>query len=297
MMLPVIYGCEGLTLTPIEQKFFNKAQPLGFILFERNCKSPAQVKALIAQLKSCVNHTDVPILIDQEGGRVVRLKPPHWQPRPAAKTLTSAQAVYDNALSIAQELAELGITVNCAPCADLLIEGADDIIGDRAFSADPVIVTEYSLTMLKGLEDGGITAVIKHLPGHGRAPVDSHEELPVVDTSHKIMAQTDFVPFKALASASKLAWGMTAHVIYSDLDPLNVVTQSKQVINTIIRGEIGFKGFLISDCLTMKSLSGNFIEKAQRSLAAGCDAVLMCKGTIEEYEAVACGCKLIVEAI
>ncbi len=291
-MIPVIYGCEGLTLTPDEQKFFNKAQPLGFILFERNCQSPEQVKTLITQLKACVNHSDVPILIDQEGGRVVRLKPPHWLPRPAAKTLTSAQAAYDNALSMAQELSELGITVNCAPCADLLIEGADDIIGDRAFSADPTIVTEYSLAMLKGLEDGGITAVIKHLPGHGRAPVDSHEELPIVETSYETLKKTDFIPFKALAAASKSAWGMTAHVIYSDLDPVNVATQSSHVIDSIIRSEISFKGFLVSDCLTMKALSGTYAEKAQKSLAAGCDAVLMCKGTVQEFEDVAKGVSL-----
>lgn len=289
-MLHVIYGCEGLTLTTDEKKFFNKAQPLGFILFERNCQSPDQVKALITQLKACVNHENVPILIDQEGGRVVRLRPPHWQPRPAAKTLTSAQAVYDNALSIAHELSELGITVNCAPCADLLIAGADDIIGDRAFNADPAVVAEFSLAMLKGLEDGGIIPVIKHLPGHGRAPVDSHEELPIVEASYKTLSQTDFVPFKALASASKLAWGMTAHVIYSDLDPVNVATQSKHIIDKVIRDEIGFKGFLVSDCLTMKALSGSFTEKAHKSLAAGCDAVLMCKGTIEEYEEVVRGC-------
>lgn len=291
-MLPIIYGCEGLTLTPPEQKFFSKAQPLGFILFERNCQSKHQVKALITQLKACVNHSDVPILIDQEGGRVVRLKLPHWLPRPAAKTLTCAQGVYDNALSIAQELFESGITVNCAPCADLLIEGADDIIGDRAFSAEPAVVTEFSLAMLKGLEDGGITAVIKHLPGHGRAPVDSHEELPVVETSYETLKQTDFVPFKALAAASKLAWGMTAHVIYTDLDPVNVATQSAHVIESIIRNEIDFKGFLVSDCLTMKALSGTYAEKAQKSLAAGCDAVLMCKGTIEEFEEVAKGVPL-----
>ena len=221
-MLPVIYGCEGLTLTSDEQKFFNKAQPLGFILFERNCEYPTQVKSLISQLKACVNHSEVPILIDQEGGRVVRLKPPHWLPRPAAKTLTSAQSVYDNALSMAHELAELGVTVNCAPCADLLIDGAADIIGDRAFSADPAIVTDFCLAMLKGLEDGGIIPVIKHLPGHGRAPVDSHEELPVVDTDHTTLKQTDFVPFKALVAASKLAWGMTAHVIYSDIYHLTI---------------------------------------------------------------------------
>lgn len=290
-MIPVIYGCEGLILSQAEQEFFNKAQPLGFILFERNCESPAQVKELIAQLKSCVNHKDVPILIDQEGGRVVRLKPPHWMPRPAAKTLTSAQAVYENALSMAHELADLGITVNCAPCADLLIEGADDIIGDRAFSADPEIVMEYSLAMLKGLEDGGIIPVIKHLPGHGRAPVDSHEELPIVDISYVTLQQTDFVPFKELAKASKKAWGMTAHVIYSELDAENVATQSNSVIQSIIRGEIGFKGFLVSDCLTMKALSGTFEEKAKKSLLAGCDAVLMCKGTIAEFEDVARGCR------
>jgi beta-N-acetylhexosaminidase len=289
-VLPVIYGCEGLTLTQAEQDFFNKAQPLGFILFERNCESPLQVKTLIAQLKACVNHTDVPILIDQEGGRVVRLKPPHWLPRPAAKTLTSAQAVYDNALSMAHELAELGVTVNCAPCADLLIDGAADIIGDRAFSADPAIVTEYSLFMLKGLEDGGIIPVIKHLPGHGRAPVDSHEELPVVDIDHAMLNQTDFVPFKELAKASKTAWGMTAHVIYSDIDAVNVATQSSHVIDSIIRTEIGFKGFLVSDCLTMKALSGSFEDKARKSLQAGCDAVLMCKGTVQEFEDVARGC-------
>lgn len=290
-MLPVIYGCEGLTLTKDEQQFFSKAQPLGFILFERNCGSPAQVKKLIAQLKTCVDHKDIPILIDQEGGRVVRLKPPHWLPRPAAKTFRSAKAVYDNALSMAQELLELGINVNCAPCADLLIEGADDIIGDRAFSRDPGKVTKYSLAMLKGLEDGGITPVIKHLPGHGRAPVDSHEELPVVDTSLALLRQTDFVPFKELAPASKEAWGMTAHVIYSDIDAENVATHSSIVIESIIRKEIGFKGFLVSDCLTMKALTGTFEEKAKKALLAGCDTVLMCKGTIAEYEDVARGCR------
>ncbi len=291
-MIPVIYGCEGLTLTQEEQEFFSKAQPLGFILFERNCQSPKQVKELIAQLKACVHHSDVPILIDQEGGRVVRLKPPHWLPRPAAKTLSSAQAVYDNALSMAHELADLGITVNCAPCADLLIDGAADIIGDRAFNKDPLIVAEYSLAMLMGLEDGGIIPVIKHLPGHGRAPVDSHEELPIVDTDLTTLRQTDFLPFKALASANETAWGMTAHVIYSEIDPVNVATQSRHIIEEIVRTEIGFKGFLVSDCLTMKALAGNFEEKTRKSLQAGCDAVLMCKGSVEEFADVARGCEI-----
>ncbi len=288
-MIPVIYGCQGLTLTTAEQEFFNKAQPLGFILFERNCQNPDQVKSLIKQLKNCLHHTDVPILIDQEGGRVVRLRPPFWKPRRAAKLFTSYDAVYENAKDMAHELAELGINVNCAPCADLLIAGADGIIGDRAFSDDPEIVTQYSLAMLKGLEDGGVTTVIKHLPGHGRAPVDSHTELPVVDTEHATLSATDFISFKALAKASKTAWGMTAHVIYNSIDPLNVATQSSKLISEIIRGEIGFNGFLVSDCLTMKALQGSFAEKAKLSLNAGCNAILMCQGSIAEFEAVAIG--------
>jgi len=289
-VLPVIYGCKGLTLTLEEQEFFNKVQPLGFILFERNCQNPTQVKALITQLKSCVQHSDIPILIDQEGGRVVRLKPPFWKARPTAKSFTSADMVYENAKDMAQELAELGITVNCAPCADLLIEGADGIIGDRAFSDDPTRVSEFSLAMLKGLEDGGVIPVIKHLPGHGRAPVDSHEALPVVDVNHTTLSASDFAPFNALAKASQTAWGMTAHVIYSDLDPLNVATHSSLVIEKIIRTEIGFKGFLVSDCLTMKALEGSFADKAKRSLKAGCNAVLMCQGSIAEFTEVAMGC-------
>lgn len=288
-MIPVIYGCQGVTLAEDERKFFSKAQPMGFILFERNCKNPDQVKALITQLKSCLNHTEVPILIDQEGGRVVRLKPPFWKSRSAAKLFTSAKDVYENAKDMAEELRDLGVSVNCAPCADLLIEGADGIIGDRSFSGDPEIVTEYSLAMLKGLEDGGVTAVIKHLPGHGRAPVDSHEELPVVDADYTTLLSTDFAPFKALAKVSEKAWGMTAHVIYSAIDPLNVATQSDKIIRNVIKGEIGFKGFLVSDCLTMKALTGSFAEKAKLSLKAGCDAVLMCKGTLTEYEEVAIG--------
>lgn len=292
-MLPVIYGCERSTLSTAEKDFFKKTQPLGFIIFERNCHNPTQLKNLINELKATVNHQNVPILIDQEGGRVVRLKPPFWKARPAAKNFTNATDVFENAKSIGEELLELGINVNCAPCADLLIEGADGIIGDRAFSDDPRIVSEFSLAMLKGLEAGGVTAVIKHLPGHGRAPVDSHEELPVVETSLEVLRQTDFAPFQALAKASNKAWGMTAHVIYSDIDKLNVATNSKKIIDEIIRGEIGFNGFLVSDCLTMKALTGSFQEKSKLAIEAGCDAVLMCQGTIAEYEAVASGLKTI----
>lgn len=288
-MLPVIYGCSGTTISLQEKEFFTKTQPLGFIIFERNCQNPAQLKNLIDDLKSTLNHHNVPILIDQEGGRVVRLKPPLWKARPAAKSFKNAQDVFDNAKSIAEELFAIGVNVNCAPCADLLIEGADGIIGDRAFSDNPKIVSEYATAMLQGLEAGGVTAVIKHLPGHGRAPVDSHEELPVVETSVADLRSSDFIPFKALAKVSNKSWGMTAHVIYSDIDQHNVATNSKKIISEIIRDDIGFKGFLVSDCLTMKALSGNFADKAKLAITAGCDAVLMCQGTLEEYAEVASG--------
>ncbi len=288
-MLPVIYGCEGPTLSLQEKEFFKKTQPLGFIIFERNCQNPEQLKKLISDLKSTLNHKNIPILIDQEGGRVVRLKPPFWQARPAAKSFKNAINVFENAKAIAEELLEVGINVNCAPCADLLIEGADGIIGDRAFSNDPEIVSEFATAMLQGLEAGGVTAVIKHLPGHGRAPVDSHEELPVVATSLTDLRNSDFVPFKELAKASSKAWGMTAHVIYSDIDKNNVATHSQKIIDEIIRSEIGFKGFLVSDCLTMKALSGSFADKAKLAIQAGCDAVLMCQGTLEAYAEVASG--------
>src|SRR3989338_7690297 len=181
-MLPVIYGCAGPDLSTQEREFFKEAQPLGFIIFERNCQNPEQLKKLINDLKSTLHHQNIPILIDQEGGRVVRLKPPFWKARPAAKNFKNAKDVFDNAKAIAEELLAVGINVNCAPCADLLIEDADGIIGDRAFSDDPKIVSEFAIAMMQGLEAGGVTAVIKHLPGHGRAPVDSHEELPVVAT-------------------------------------------------------------------------------------------------------------------
>jgi beta-N-acetylhexosaminidase len=288
-VLPVIYGCEGPTLSLQEKEFFKKTQPLGFIIFERNCQNPEQLKKLISDLKSTLNHKNIPILIDQEGGRVVRLKPPFWQARPAAKSFKNAINVFENAKAIAEELLEVGINVNCAPCADLLIEGADGIIGDRAFSNDPEIVSEFATAMLQGLEAGGVTAVIKHLPGHGRAPVDSHEELPVVATSLTDLRNSDFVPFKELAKASSKAWGMTAHVIYSDIDKNNVATHSQKIIDEIIRSEIGFKGFLVSDCLTMKALSGSFADKAKLAIQAGCDAVLMCQGTLEAYAEVASG--------
>ncbi len=283
-MKPVIFGCKSTQLLEAEKDFFYQHQPLGFILFERNCGEPEQVKQLIGELKACLNHKDVPILIDQEGGRVVRLKPPHWQARTAVSNLKTINQAYDHAYSIAKELTELGITHNCAPCADLFFADADDIIGDRAFLGSPEKVAELAIASLKGFEDAGITPVIKHLPGHGRAPVDSHKQLPVVDTPKDELEKTDFYPFKLLSKSSNRAWGMTAHVVYKSIDEINPATQSQKIIHEVIRNFIGFDGFLISDCLSMKALNGNYESRAHKSIEAGCNAVLLCQGSLDEYK-------------
>lgn len=300
MSLPkaVIFGCKGSKLLPEENEFFKKHQPLGFILFKRNCEDFNQIRNLVQDLKSSVRHSSVPVLIDQEGGRVVRLTEPLWRKVPPAKFFgqlaennldLAAELVYGNAVLIGQELQDLGINVNCAPCVDLLMPDADPIIGDRAFSKDPKISALLSFYMLKGLQDTGITPVIKHLPGHGRAPVDSHEELPFINNNQLELSQNDFTSFRIVCNKIKeeslpQPWGMTAHAVYSSLDKNNTSTQSSVIIKNIIRTEIGFEGFLISDCLTMKALKGPMHMRAQKALEAGCDAVLHCKGDIHEME-------------
>lgn len=292
----VIFGCQGPDLLPQEAAFFSECQPLGFILFERNCLNRQQVKKLIADLRATVNHSSVPILIDQEGGRVVRLRPPEWRGawpaslfgQMAQTDLKAAeQCVFWQASLIGQELAELGINLNCAPCADLLIPGADPIIGDRAYAQDWQIASQLSLQTIRGLQSQGITPILKHLPGHGRAPVDSHIALPVLDTPLADLESTDFLAFQTICQAinsdpNNQPWGMTAHVIYQALDALEPATHSCLVIDKMIRHFIGFQGFLISDCLTMKALVGSFAERAMKALQAGCDAVLHCKGDLNE---------------
>jgi len=291
----VIFGCSGYELLPEERAFFERAQPLGFILFTRNCKSAEQIKQLIADLKSTVQHKEVPILIDQEGGRVVRLQPPLWREVPPAHIF--GQFAYENieqaseytlinAMLIGEELQELGINVDCAPCADLLIPGSDPIIGDRAFSEHVNIVAELSLATIQGLQSQNIIPVIKHLPGHGRAPVDSHKELPVVSSSKEELTDNDFEAFRLICQGIKARslpqpWGMTAHVVYEAFDK-ETATHSALIIDRIIRDHIGFKGFLISDCLTMEALEGTFSYRAQKALKAGCDAVLHCNGHLDE---------------
>ncbi len=291
----VIFGYEGLFPSEEELNFFKQINPLGFILFARNIDTPEQVKTSVSMLRSCVGW-QCPVLIDQEGGRVARLRPPHWRKYPAvdvfAKMCTdnspesAAEAVYCNYRLLGQELFELGINVDCAPVMDIRVDGAHDIIGDRSFGSNPEQVALLARETARGLIDSGVLPVIKHIPGHGRALVDSHEDLPQVDASLETLRKTDFAPFKAVASEPW--WAMTAHIVYSAIDDKLPATQSSKVIE-LIRNEIGFNGFLISDDLSMKALGGNFSERAEKSLIAGCDAVLHCNGKMEEMLEVAKG--------
>lgn len=291
----VIFGCQDLTLTDWERDFFRDSNPLGFILFERNCESPAQLRRLVAALRDCVGRRDAPVLIDQEGGRVARLKPPHWRAAPAAARFgalyrrdaaAGREAVRANARLLAAELADLGITVNCAPVLDLPIPGADAVIGDRAFDADPEVVAVLGRAFCDGLLAGGVLPVVKHLPGHGRAMADSHRELPVVEATRGELEDSDFRPFRDLADAP---WAMTAHIVYQAIDPKRPATTSSTLIGGLIRGELGFDGVLVSDDLSMEALSGDYRTRAGASLAAGCDVVLHCNGKPDEMTAVAEG--------
>lgn len=289
----VVYGCAGLQLTPQEQRFFQEADPFGFILFRRNCHSPEQVRALVAALRRCVGRAEAPVLIDQEGGRVARLRPPHWSEQPPARRFgelaqrdaaAGHQAAYCNARLQGGLLRDLGITINCAPVCDVPAPDSHDIIGDRAFAADPVLVASLAEAACQGLLAGGVLPVIKHIPGHGRARVDSHEALPVVDAPWSALVDTDFAPFRALAG-----WplGMVAHVVYRAVDPLAPASISATVIARVIREHLGFDGLLFSDDLSMQALEGGMDQRAQAVLAAGCDIVLHCNGDADEMAAVA----------
>jgi len=258
----VVFGCAGERLTSEEKDFFARTAPLGFILFARNCRNRPQVRRLVEDLRASVGRTDAPVLIDQEGGRVARLSPPVWRAVPAAAVFgrlaagdpeAAHQAAELNARLLAAELTDLGITVNCLPLLDVPVAGGHDIIGDRAFADTAEVVADLGAAVLSGLLAGGVLPVIKHLPGHGRAAVDSHEALPVVEAPRKLLEETDFTPFRALADAPL---GMTAHVVYTALDPAQPATTSQTVIDQVIRGSIGFQGLLISDDLSMSALAG-----------------------------------------
>lgn len=278
-----ICGVKGTYLSAVEQQFLQTEQPYGVILFARNIESPAQVKTLCREILNCLKHPYASILIDQEGGRVARLRPPHWRKYPAAANFKSAADTRLSARVMAAELAELGITTDCAPLADIPVEGAHDIIGDRAFGKNAERVIEFARAQAAGLMDSGIIPVLKHIPGHGRAHADSHEELPVVDTPLEVLEKTDFVPFRALKD---IPLGMTAHILYTALDKKTVSTQSKTVID-YIRNQIGFDGLLMSDDLSMKALKGTYAERAKATIKAGCDLVLHCNGEMDQMVEVA----------
>ena len=286
----VIFGCAGPELSPAERVFFRTADPAGFILFQRNCVGPEQVARLVAELKAASGRLDTPVLIDQEGGRVQRLKPPHWRAAPAAGRIAALapaaaeRAAWLNARLIAAELMALGITVDCMPVLDLPVPGAHEVIGNRALGTEPEQVARLGRAVIRGLEAGGVLPVIKHLPGHGRALVDSHEHCPVVDTPADQLVARDLAPFRALADAP---FAMTAHVVYTAWDRVRPATLSARVIGDIIRGDIRFAGALISDDLSMKALGGRLAERARAALAAGCDLVLHCNGDLDEMTEIA----------
>ncbi len=289
----VLFGCSGPALSEDERRFFRAVNPLGFILFARNVENPAQVKALVQSLRDSVGRADAPVLIDQEGGRVRRLRPPHWYDAPpgaafarlAARDPDLADRVMRlNCRLIGRELADLGIDVDCAPVLDVPVAGAHDVIGDRALGDTPLAIIRLGRASIEGFLDEGIIPVIKHIPGHGRAMVDSHLDLPVVTAGLEDLDAQDFAPFRALAGAP---WAMTAHVVYPAIDKDRPATTSPIVINQVIRGRIGFDGLLISDDLSMKALGGRFQDRATQALDAGCDVVLHCNGDAAEMAAIA----------
>ena len=285
-----------MTLGKAERDFFQTADPLGFILFANNCESPDQIRTLTAALRSSVGREDALVLIDQEGGRVARLKPPHWRAAPAAAAFgtlferdreRALEAVQLNARLLAAELDDLGINVDCAPVLDVPVPGAHDVIGERAFSAQPETVAALGESFCHGLLEGGVMPVLKHIPGHGRAMTDSHFDLPVVNAPLEELRLRDFHPFKALGAQP---FAMIAHVVYEAIDAKAPATVSRAVTDGVIRGEIGFEGVLLSDDLSMEALEGSLPERAEAVLAGGCDVALHCSGKLDEMEAVADAC-------
>jgi beta-N-acetylhexosaminidase len=298
----VIFGCQGPVLTDTEKRFFESVDPVGFILFARNCETPEQVGRLVADLRQSVGR-HAPVLIDQEGGRVQRLKPPHWRQAPAGRVFgdlhardpeAAKEAATVNSRLIARELMALDIDVDCLPVLDVPVDNADNVIGDRAYGTDPDLVAELGRAAADGLMAEGVDPVIKHVPGHGRAMVDSHYALPVVDIPEAELQATDFAPFRAL---NDLPWGMTAHVVYTRIDPDSPATLSKKVVDRVIRGHIGFSGLLMTDDLSMKALGGGLAERASAALAAGCDIVLHCNGDMDEMIPVSEGAAAVTDRV
>ncbi len=289
----MIFGLQGLTITPEERAFFAGADPWGFILFARNVESPDQLQALTRDLRECVGRKDAPILIDQEGGRVQRLRPPHWEKYPPASALGALhtfdpqkglRATWLHSRLLAFDLLKMGVNVNCLPVLDVPSPDGHDVIGDRAYGQTPDQVSKLGSEACDGLMAGGVMPVIKHIPGHGRATCDSHKELPIVSTDLKTLAKTDFQPFVDL---NHIPMAMTAHVIYSAIDDTAPATTSKVVMNEIVRGHLSYDGLVMCDDITMSALSGDLTKRTRAIFDAGCDVVLHCTGRMDEMEEVA----------
>jgi beta-N-acetylhexosaminidase len=295
-MLPIFFGISGPALSADEISFFQEVRPAGYILFARNIVSREQVRALTDQLRALNSQNDsqndLPILIDQEGGRVARLRPPLTPEFPSARmfgslyrrdVLAALEATRANAALIAHDLRDLGINVNCLPVLDVPVAGAHDVIGDRAYGMNVDMVTALGAATLSGLHSGGVVSVIKHIPGHGRAQVDSHADRPIVQASAEELAQ-DIAPFAGLSSAPM---AMVSHVVYTAYDADRPASQSPIIIADIIRKRIGFDGLLMTDDIAMKALSGDFSTRAAAAIAAGCDIVLHCSGDLSQMREVA----------
>jgi beta-N-acetylhexosaminidase len=287
-----ITGLSATRLAADERAFLREALPWGLILFRRNVENPEQVASLTASFREQVGW-DAPVFVDQEGGRVQRLGPPSWPSYPPGAVYGS---IYDRdrneairsaklgARLIAADLYPLGIDADCLPLGDLRISGADSVIGDRAYGATPEKVADVARAVASGLLEGGVLPVLKHLPGHGRATADSHKRLPVVDADRKQLEATDFEAFRLL---SDIPLGMTAHVVFSEIDSVAPATHSVTMVREVIRGSIGFRGLLMTDDLSMGALSGSLAERSRAAYAAGCDIVLHCNGQLDEMQSVA----------
>jgi beta-N-acetylhexosaminidase len=287
-----ILGCSGPELLAEEKAFFRRVRPWGFILFARNVAGPEQVRRLVASLRETVGRADAPVLVDQEGGRVQRLGPPHWRRFPPGRAygeLAGGDPMFRREITrlgarlLAHDLAGLGINVDCAPVLDVPAPDGDEVIGDRAYARSADEVAVLGRAAAEGLIAGGVLPVIKHVPGHGRAHVDSHLSLPVVDAPLAELEARDFAPFKAL---SDMPMAMTAHVIYAAVDAAAPATTSRKVMRQVVRGTIGFAGLVMSDDLSMQALSGGFAARAAAARAAGCDIALHCNGSMAEMKGV-----------
>lgn len=288
-----ITGVSGLELTADERAFLRAERPWGFILFKRNIDNPAQVTALVEEMREATGDLGAPILIDQEGGRVQRLGPPHWPVYPPGAVFGALydiqpdlglRAAWLSSRLIAADLIDLGITVDCLPLADVPVEGADAVIGNRAYGTTPAKVAAIGRAVTDGLAAGGVLPVLKHIPGHGRANADSHHKLPIVNNSKIELEASDFEAFRPLAD---LPMAMTAHVVFNALDATQPATTSATIINDVIRGSIGFQGLLMSDDVSMNALAGSIAERTRAIVDAGCDVVLHCNGKLDEMQAVA----------